>query len=350
MLLRDYDFLRETILATAAVHKVSLQRCQGQSYSQELLDALAARGRAYRLLRKALNNLDEGNTPAVMISVVFFINFDLIDNGRGNWKTHIEAAGNLIMATSRLRSQLPPAVAQIADVVVADCITYYVLGSLFASPNDTANSTFKSIDMLSTLQRAAAFSYGCCPPLVLEVLSRASNLLPDDISDATALLQELCTLDVRAWVYAIKGLHGDLELRVAMANAHRAAACLYIVHAVPGVPDVAVPSMTPEVLLQETLGYLAVVPIDHTLAKGVTWPTFIAGAQAVDASRRQLCLDRLHAVWRSSPWSCPWGFIESAIEMLRGIWKTADENLSHGQAASNWLQEVRGLSDRSLVI
>lgn len=350
MLLRDHDYLRETILATAAVHKVSLQRCHGQPYSQELIDALAAKGRAYRLLRQALNNLDAINTPVVMIAVVFFINFDLIDTGRGNWKTHIEAAGSLITSISRFRTQMPPSVAQIADVVVADCVTYYALGSLFSRPNDNAMSTFKSIDMLSTLQRAAAFSYGCSPPLVLAVLAKAGNLSPDDVSNAAALLAQLCTLDARAWVYAIEGLHGDLELRVSMANAHRSAACLYIVHAVPRVLDVSEPSMTAESLLHEILQHLASVPIEHSLAKGVTWPTFIAGAQAVDASSRQWCFDRLHAVWRYTPWACPWGFIESAMEMLRGIWRKADEKLSDGQAALNWLQEVRGMADHCLIV
>lgn len=353
-LLSGFDYLREIILATSAVHIVALGRSHGHSHNQELVDALTAKGRAYRLLRHAIDNLDATSKPIVMIAVVFCINFDLIDSGRGKWKAHVEAAGNLIASLRDLEHQLPPSVAQLADIVVADCITYHVLGSLFANPNDTPMSAFKSLDLPATLQRAAAFSYGCNPPLVLDVLSAASNLFPDDVSDAAALLGQLCKLDVRTWVYNIKGLPplDDLEVRVSMANAHRAAACLYIVLVVPQVSDAFQPQSIPtaETFLVETLGYLASVPVEHSLAKGAIWPTFMAGAQADDPVIRQWCFDRMRIVGHSTPWVCPWGYINSAMEMLERIWQMRDGKTNHRQGGLNWLQEMRAMKDHCLIV
>lgn len=375
-LLGAFDYLREIILATAAMHKVALHRAHGLPHRQELVDALAAKGRAYRLLRRALDDLDPANKPIVLIAVVFFINFDLIDSGRGSWKMHIEAAGNIITSITSLGSSLdlPPSVAQLADVVVADCITYYALGSLFTRLDRSGTSTmsaFAAVDLPATLQRAAAFSYGCSPPLVLDALSRAARLRPDDVPGAAALLARLRALDVGAWVRGIQGLppRDDLALRVAMADAHRAAACLYIVLAVPGAAAAAAAaasgaysSFSPppshsfdaatDALLQEILGHLASVPIEHALAKGVTWPTFVAGAQARDAASRRWCMGRLHAVWHSTPWACPWGFIESAMDMLQRIWHIRDAKAARDghERDANWLQEVRGMADHCLIV
>lgn len=353
-LLSGFDYLREIILATSAVHIVALRRSNGHSHNKELVDALTAKGRAYGLLRHAINNLDAASKPMVMIAVVFCINFDLIDSGRGKWKAHVEAAGNLIASLRDLEHQLPPSVAQLADIVVADCITYHVLGSLFANPNDHPTSAFKSIDLPATLQRAAAFSYGCSPPLVLDILSTASNLFPDDVAGAAGLLEQLCTLDVRTWVCNINGLPplDDLEVRISLANAHRVAACLYIVLVVPRVSDaLQLPCiLTAESLLVETLGYLASVPVEHSLAKGAIWPTFMAGAQADDPVIRQWCLERMRVVGHSTPWVCPWGYIDSAMDMLQRVWQMRDDKTNYRQGSLNWLQEMRAMKDHCLIV
>lgn len=366
-LLGAFEYLREIILATSAVHKYALHRAHGQPYTQDLVVALAAKDRAYRLLRSALDNLDSANKPMVLLAVVFFINFDLIDSGRGNWMTHLEAAGKLISSiTTSLGADLPPAVAQLADVVVADCITYHALGSLFTIPSRGAMLAFRSVDLPATLQRAAAFSYGCSPPLVLDALARASQLEPEDVCGAGLLLVQLRELDVKAWVRGIQGLpsRDDIELRISMAQAHRAAACLYIVLAVPGLAssaDVLSPSsdssastfceVSADYFLQEVLTHLASVPVEHPFSKGATWPTFMAGAQTRDQDTRRWCLRRMHSVGYSTPWVCPWGFVESAMKMLERIWQIRDEKEKDGQMqGSNWLQEIRVLPEHCLIV
>lgn len=354
-LLGEFNYLREIILATSAVHVVTLRRCRGLPHHRELVDALAARGRATRLLRQALEQLSPADKPIAMIAVAFFINFDLIDSGRGQWKTHIEAAGSLITSIQGLSRSLSPSFVQLADSVVADCITYHILGAGFASPADPAMSAFDSVDVVSTLQRGAAFSYGCSPPVVLDALLRASRLSPDNVPEAVALLQALRGYDTRRWVYDIPGLSpdDDLELRVSMADAHRVATILYVALAVPGslscLPAAA--AATTESVLAELVRHLAAVPLGHALAKGTIWPTFMAGAQAGDEGRRQWCFGRMQIIWQSAPWVCPWGYVEAAIGMLQKVWARRDTGASGvGARVGNWLQDMRGVGDHCLIV
>lgn len=354
MLLGGFNYLKEIVLATSAVHLVSIRRYRGHPHKQELIDALTAKGRAYRLLRQALGNLNAASKPMVMIAVVFFINFDLIDSGRGNWKTHIEAAAKLITSIQNLSTNLPLPVATLADVVVADCITYHILGSAFARPDDTAMSAFDSVDFMATLQRTEAFSYGCSPPLVLNTISKASRLSPTDVEEAASLIDQLRAYDSRSWVYNIQGLssYDDLDVRISMANSHRLAAVLYIALAVPEALDYVQPPTTTDSILAETIGYLASVPLEHSLAKGAMWPTFMAGAQADDQNTRLWCFGRMQDTWKYAPWACPWGYIESAMSMMQEIWKARDEDMRNnkGGAAGNWLQYIRGTTDRCLIV
>lgn len=357
-LVGSFDYIREITLATSAVHMVTLRRSHGLAYQKELVDALTAKGQAYRLLRRALDNLAAVDKPIAMVAVVFFINFDLIESGRGSWKTHIEAAGNMLKSihAMEIRKQIPPSVAKLADIVVADCITYHVLGSAFASSGDTAMSAFESIDIKSVLQRAAPFSYGCYPPIMLEILSQASHLSQTDVPKARDLMSELCVLDFRAWVYGIPGLspQDDLEVRVAIADAHRAATCLYILLAVPDLEHdtLCEACITVEAQTRKVLDGLASVPIENALSKGLIWPTFMVGAQIDDPEGRQWCLGRMQKIWVASPFICPWGYIETAMTMMQWVWETKDAKLESdgGETGMNWLQELKGAPDHALIV
>lgn len=353
-LLGEYDFLREIILATSAVHVATLRRCRGHPARQELADALAARGRAYRLLRQALANLGVASQRAVvMIAVVFFINFDLIDSGQGSWMPHIKAAGKLVASIQNMIDDIPPFLTRLADLVVADCVTYHILGSALASVEDAEIGAFEAIDITSTLQKASIYSYHCCPPFVLGLLARASRLSVKDVLEAKSLVGRLQGFDVATWIHNLKGLPStdDLAVRISVAYAHRAAACLYVVLVVPDVSMHTAEYLEPASLVHEIFGHLSNVPIEHALAKGVIWPTFLAGAQADDPVSRQWCLQRMQTMWFSTPWICPWGYIESAITMLQDVWKTRDRKArEEAFDGLNWLQELRGSREHCLIV
>lgn len=350
----EYDFLREIILATSAIHISTIRRSRGYPAHQELADALAARGTAYFLLRQALGNLGVASQRAiVMIAVVFFINFDLIDSGHGSWMPHMKAAGGLVSSLRDLKGDIPPFIAQLADVVVADCLSYHILGSALGGVDETAIGAFQAIDIASTLQKAAVYSYHCCPPFVFDLLARACKLSVENVAEAEVLVNQLRAYEVEAWLRDLEGLPStdDVEVRLSMGFAHRAAACLFVVLVVPKVLNqLASPNLL-EILVRELFGHLSAIPIEHALAKGVIWPTFLAGAQADDAASRQWCLLRMQTMWYSTPWICPWGYIESAIGMMQDVWKARDQKTKDKiDGGLNWLQELRGLKQYCLIV
>jgi hypothetical protein len=213
------------------------------------VDALVAKDRAIKLLRSSINKATPRTTnqATVLVAIVFFVNLDLIDSGRGGWKAHIEAANALISSLHQAGRILDSTIAPLADVIAADCLTYRILGSTISGDGAVAGSMHDRIDVLTVLQRAEAHSYHCYPPLFLHIILSTSRLCGHkpvllsgetsaiEIETASSLLSQAYSFNIREWVYSIRGLsdEDDLEARVNMASVHRAAACLYILLAVP---------------------------------------------------------------------------------------------------------------------
>ncbi|KAM7220287.1 Fungal specific transcription factor domain containing protein [Rhypophila decipiens] len=367
LLVEEHDFLQAIVLATSAMHLAVLYRHQGTSSRGALVDALSSKARAISLLRAALEQQPLVHKEILLAAMVFFINLDLIDSGRGGWKTHMQAAGSLISSFQTTEQQIDWTLAPMADAIAADCLTYRILGSTISSYEpDPAGSGLLQVDqdaaVFSILSRNEAHSYHCCPPLILQIIMSASRLFGPEfsaadgqarLSAAQSLLLQAREYDVEEWVYNISGLarHDDLPTRVKLASAHRAACCLYIVLAVSnddeGLPDM--PDTRPDGLAVEIYNSLASVPIDHVLLKGMVWPTFMAGAQTDDASLRNWLLERLRAILGLKLLVCPWGYVSTAIEMLDDIW-TRRERVPKSQRMLNWLQELKGVRNGCLIV
>lgn len=222
---------------------------------------------------------------------------------------------------------------------------------------------------------------------------------------AAALLQDALAVDVEGWARRVAGALGldDVSSRIHVAEAHRAAAALYILqvffpHGVvtvdaaddqdtreqvgsdaaaavaplispPLTPSVAQPSpspssttfmsgrqasgfvgpstpavsrptptrampVTPEALSDHIFELLKAVPPGDPHFKATAWPTFVAGAvlghrRSSDSGcaekaqqRREVVLKRLGEVWSA----CPWGYVFTAIETLRELWRRRDDD------------------------
>ena len=59
-------------------------------------DALSAKQRALRLLNSALNDMASADIDVTLAAVLLFIEFELIDSGKDNWRSHINGARTLI--------------------------------------------------------------------------------------------------------------------------------------------------------------------------------------------------------------------------------------------------------------
>ncbi|KAK3681116.1 acriflavine sensitivity control protein acr-2 [Podospora appendiculata] len=368
-LISKFGYLQEIVIATSAMHLATLHRYMGRRPAGELVDALTAKSRAIRLLQAAISNATLTSQAVILATIVFFVNLDLIDSGKGGWKAHIEAAEMLISSLQKVDGHLlDPSVAPLADAIAADCVTYRILGSTISGVGFLTGSTMRhgiGIDVFTVLQRAEAYSYHCCPPLILQLILSTSRLCSpessldnnDRIAATASLLQQARTFNVREWVNNIRGLssHDDLVAREHLASAFRAAACLYMLLVLPdGSSDTHDTSLlspqTADELVLEVLGHLSRIPDDHVLLKGTSWPTFIAGAHTDDRVWRAWCLSRLREVWNKNPWICPWGYVHTAIQMLQDVWDAKATAAPDGGTKMNWLQELRTLRGNCLIV
>jgi hypothetical protein len=401
ILIDQFPYLKEMIIATSAMHLVTRRRCNSLPSGNDLIYALSAKTRAINLLRIALDEVNESNRPAILAAVVFLVNFDLIDSGRGGWKAHLQAAGTIIRSSQqninsstkyhqdhgktkrgRQRPALPsPAMATLGDAVMGDILTYHIIGSTLNPPAASAAAVYGDIDVVAVLRRAQQFNYQCCPPDILHIVVKANKLFASQAGTtedqrvdlrtiteaATLLLSQARAFDVQVWVASISGLDpdDDLNARTSLASAHRAACCLYILlllceaTSVPTsweILDVADSggALSSQSLVDEIIRNISAVPEDHTLFKGSVWPTFMAGAQTDDPTQRQWCLACLCKLWRDSPWICPWGYVLTAIKMLEEVWRMRDvtvkiEDGVNGRAW-NWLAWLRERSEDACLI
>jgi len=263
----------------------------------------------------------------------------------------MKAADALILSVHAARRmwQLSPSVATLANALAADCLTYRILGSTMINDSSlSGRAIYDEVDVLSVLQQAEAHSYHCCPPEILLIIVAASELSEHDestrVATAAGLVEQAMGLDVRAWAYGIAGLaqFDDVEARVWLGSAHRAAACLYVLLAIPETAQVGTMPRADDLCL-EIVGHLAMIPDDHVLLKGTAWPTFIAGAHTDEPETRKWCIERLTAVWRANEWVCHWGYVQTATQMLLDVWAAKETARRRGEDMTdrNWLQELK---------
>lgn len=202
------------------------------------------------------------------------------------------------------------------------------------------------------MERVEADSYLCCPAKILHIILDASQLSgeaigpeisPSVTESALELIRRALAFDIRTWAVSLQPRTKvpDLSSRTAVARAHRAAVCLYIMQAVPSTRSHS-PVSVPE-LVEEILTHLASVDEGDPHFKATSWPTFIAGAEAKEESSREWVLHRLMKMWEC----CPWGYVFAAVEMLRRTWQMRDEG---SVDEVGWLQEFWAMDMGFLIV
>lgn len=361
----QFDYLQAIVVATGAMHFATLRNYHTGMRGAELVDALLAKDKAIRLLKSAIKTVTPASQTMILAAVVLFVELDLIDSGKGGWPAHIEAA-TALMSSLRKQSllqghQLDSTLVSLVDIIAAEGLTYRILGTTI-SRVDISWTEYQTAEesegLFDVLRRAEAHSYHCCPPAVLEIIMATSRLSqaedePARTSEALALLSRALSFPVEEWVHSIRGLsleEDDLSVRVSLASAHRAAACIYILLTVPDAEQLTSSvSITLEGLVHDVRRFLAEISIDHVLLKGTVWPMFMAGAQTDDPAQREWYLERMGTVWVKNPWICPWGYIRTAFEMLKEMWIVRDR-MGTDVKGWNWLQEMKARSEKCLIV
>ncbi|EMT60523.1 Acriflavine sensitivity control protein acr-2 [Fusarium odoratissimum] len=319
-LTRKHPLLLQILVATSAIHwsnifrrvteipagltnpagYLSLLRSKDLVTRQALIDALTAKQKAMSHLREVLDTLDPAGSEVALAAMHFFIKFDLIDLDKSDnqsWRAHLEGATS-IMALLNPDSNPDASSRMLRDRVITDSFIYNILGSTLTSGGLAARVARQAFQFLPVMKPWADYL-------------RQHNLVQ------------------------------DLESRVCLAAAHRSAACLYILQALPLVRSVR--SIDTDFLLEDVLRNLAAIDENDPYFKASSWPTFVAGAETRDPEKRTWTLARLLSIWQI----CPWGYLFTAIEMLKATWAMQD---SRGSANVNWLHDLRGMGFENLIV
>ncbi|KAM3432106.1 hypothetical protein MY4824_006773 [Beauveria thailandica] len=297
------------------------ERCQ-RAYRH----ALAAKHKALGMMQNAVVNIHPDDCGAVLASVFFLVDLELMERGRASWKAHLKGAGRILSLFQPTLASAGP----LADYLSADYLIYAIMASVFmASPAFDTDSFFRPSPFSKTLKRAAAHSHICCPPEILNVLLAAATLsnTPGDSSDneqiiaaASTLFESAHTFDVDAWASQEDNFSffrcATVQTRIHAGHAHRLAACLYILRAIPAMNSLQDSDMVAKQLASSAISHISSIPDNDANLKVITWPTFVVGADSDDAARREWAMGRLRQL--ATYW--PWGFLYNAMDTLERLW------------------------------
>ncbi|OTA65991.1 hypothetical protein K449DRAFT_431453 [Hypoxylon sp. EC38] len=242
---QEYPFLREIIIAASALHFCNAMRWNRspRPAADALVDALRARHRAIKSLQAVIEHqkdlsdveLDEAERDALLAAVLFFVNFALIDSGKGGWRAHMKFVGRLLSMRTSISSEsrcpltempnsesdlkpyldlvtFEPLISlsfahqpvstsrslSIRDYIASDSMAYYIwsnaLDSLISSGTRAASTPIEFdghyTEILPILLRTEANSYHSCPSRLLYAIFRTSQLAKDLRSNETGLLND----------------------------------------------------------------------------------------------------------------------------------------------------------------
>lgn len=240
--------------------------------------------------------------------------------------------------------------------MTANLASYFILASAFMPQNFQIQSYFQESQIPLILERAAANSYFCCPPEMLQILYAASQISngpsaassQEDMTAAgLALVEKAKNFDIERWANDARSTpyleNVPIQSRIHAGSAHRLAGCLYILQAVPSVGGI-VGSEFADTLRHELFTHLSSIPDDDPNFKATTWPTFIAGAETTDPESRVWVMDRLQRLVAN----CPWGFLYTAMDTLQVLWGLDTEG-EDGKRRS-WVQTLKDPSLNFLIV
>ena len=91
-------------------------------------DALAAKQRALYLLKSALTSKASVDIDVTLAVVLLFIEFELIDSGRDDWRYHIKGARTIIETLCGSNISTQTAMSPLRSCLISNCLVY--VGSL----------------------------------------------------------------------------------------------------------------------------------------------------------------------------------------------------------------------------
>jgi hypothetical protein len=168
----------------------------------------------------------------------------------------------------------------------------------------------------------------------------------ENVDRVKELLELALAFDPVEWTRNFKPAspNDDLSKRLYIATAHRSAVCIYLARFVPYTSPLLDPNSGSAFISLTGLATEVVYQLSHltpqdTLFKSISWPLFLAGAEADDQAERDWImstLDGLYNVLR-------WGYLRNAKRVLEAIWTYKADG------ALCWVTEVRRMGTEMLI-
>ncbi|KAI1130656.1 fungal-specific transcription factor domain-containing protein [Nemania abortiva] len=273
---QKYSFLRHIIVANSALHYYHAIRNgtpaiaeSSRATQNALINALRARQNAIQELRAIIQERradprsaeNQTDQDALLATVLFFVNFTLIDSGKDGWRDHLTAAGKLLSvyapptapalfysgddklqleSSSSSPSALDPASLSAlsgtppeslegpsqpltaCDYVSSDTVAYFIwngaLEALVSSPPNSLDYavqplTWDVAQVLRILARTEANSYHSCPTYLMGIVLRTARITQyrktsgvrsaAQMDAYVALLKEAEAFDVEGWAVGV---------------------------------------------------------------------------------------------------------------------------------------------------
>ncbi|KAI5201298.1 hypothetical protein E4T38_06150 [Aureobasidium subglaciale] len=369
-LIHQFPVLGQIIIATSALHMFN----SSQTHSQErkplidragfnpYLDALTTKQRALKMLRHAVLEGTSGAADVVLAVMILFIEFELMDFGRSDWKHHIEGARTVIRGLCRARLSGTQTTSPIRSCLISNWMVYEtqyspthdkaitdqfisrfdILASTATSPNTEspldAMPDSVTPHMENLLRDAEGTHCSSFPATLLQLLQSGTQLSNTRMSlqaKHNQLFMLVCaakSFDPLIWATELqpRSPSADLQQRARVARAHKAAVTIYLSRLLLSTYPDTKPSCDFEAMVMEIVDNISDVRRHDDLFSATTWPAFVAGAESNVVDMRKRVAARFRELWKVEPW----GLMRRALETMETIWAIKSVRIENGATCS----------------
>ncbi|KAE8866913.1 hypothetical protein PTNB73_05007 [Pyrenophora teres f. teres] len=357
-----YPLLLQIIVANSAFHVFNITRNpMGQSpYQGEQSPSVTAyhQAQALSLLARSVVSVDASNIDLILMTILLFVNYALVESGRDKWKVHMDGAVNLIKLLGK-PPYLQQPMSRLRQTILSDLLVFYILGSTFSFTTLPALIP-DTIELEPILRYAETNNYLSCPGPLLRIMLE-SFALPDaqgspssapiNIDEQVAmLLQRALDFQPELWSREFQRAapFDNIGQRFRIASAHRSAVCIYLARVLPSTNPLLDPASGSAIvnltsLANDVVEHISYLKPGDALFKSVCWPLFLAGAESEDPSQREWIMNTLDELYGQMFW----GYLHTSKRVLEEIWRFKDEA---GVGAPNcWVEEVKDFGNEILI-
>lgn len=322
-------------------------------------DALVAKQQALSLLAQSIATVNASNIDLILVTILMFVNYALVESGRDKWKVHMDGALRLIKLLGE-PPYLQRPMSRLRQTILSDFLVFYILGSTFTF---SAMPSFipDTIELEPILRYAETNNYLSCPSPLLRIMLESFALPPrttpitDEIylhiqHQTEILIRRALEFDPVAWSRDLEPASPfeDIRQRIRIASAHRSGVCIYLARALSYTNPLLDPRSSTAIvnmtaLADDVVHHISQLKPTDAVYKSICWPLFLAGAESRDPAQRQWIMNTLDELYNIMFW----GYLHTSKRVLEEIWRHVDA--ADDGKEKCWVDQVLDLGNEILI-